>query len=129
MGPKQSRISRKDVRLGLRYAWHEEPDKAIINGYMILALGALTLFSPDAVFLALTLTFLAPFVFSLGYQVYRGLAAARDGRDFGDYLDTVNQTWPMPADFDDGEDDWIVDVIHSQREERDRQILGEDDPE
>lgn len=109
MGPSRSKIGRADVRLGLRYAWHEEPDKAIINGYMILALGTLTFFATDWVLLVLTLTLLVPFVFSLGYQAYRGLAAARDGRDFDRYITTGGFTnlslldpWsPLPADFTD----------------------------
>jgi hypothetical protein len=109
MGPSKSKIGKQDVRLGLRYAWHEEPDKTIINIYMVVALGTLSLFAQGWAFLVLTLTFLAPFLFSLGYQAYRGLAAARDARDFSAYIDEQARTawrdpWlTMPADFDDPE--------------------------
>lgn len=100
MGPSKSKISKADVRLGLRYAWHEEPDKVLVDSYFILSLGLLSFWY------WLAIPFFLVFALSLGYHLYRGLAAARDARDFSAYIDEQVRPWrdpwlSQPADFTD----------------------------
>jgi hypothetical protein len=109
MGPIKTNIGWEDVRLGIRYAWHEQPDTWIINAYMILALGVLTPFVDSTALLVLTLTLLGAYVFHTGHLLYRGLAAARDARDFGTYIESgrfsdvalLDPWFSLPADHDD----------------------------
>ena len=86
MGPRQSKISKQDVGLGLRFAWHEAPDTLVVNAIQIVALGILTPLLDAWPLVAIALTLLGGYVGSTAYLLYKGLAGARDARDFDTYI-------------------------------------------
>lgn len=89
MGPAKSSINRTDVRPGLRFAWREMAPEITFDALYSLVLTGLLLFADLSLGLVvLTLIMLTAYAANLGFRLYRGLAAARDARDFEKFIES-----------------------------------------